>query len=201
MGAESAAEYVSGRERASVKAHLDSQHLQLQGGRKLKLALSEISKVEVSGDELKIRSGTIAFVLRLPAGQAAKWAAKILNPPSLATKLGLKPGKSIQMVGDLPAELQEAAAGASCAAKMPARLSADVAIVALPPAREAAVITAAAARLQPDSALWFVYRKGEAFNGDAVIAAARKAGLKDTKVARVSETHTGLRFIGAGKKT
>jgi hypothetical protein len=123
MGAESAAEYVSGRERARVKVHLDSQHLQLQGGHKLKLALSEISKVEVSGEELKIRSGTLAFVLRLPAGQATKWAAKILNPPSLATKLGLKPGKSIQMVGDLPAELQEAAGGAPCAAKMPARLS------------------------------------------------------------------------------
>lgn len=28
--------------------------------------------------------------------------------------------------------------------------------------------------------------------------AAREAGLKDTKVARISETHTGLRFIPRG---
>ncbi len=200
MGTESVAEYVSGRERAAVKVHLDGQHLQVQGGRRLKLALSEITRAEAAGDELRIRAGTQSFALRLPAGQAAKWAAKILNPPSLATKLGLKPGRSLQLVGELPDEITGTATGAAASARMPARLSADIAIVALPPAREAAVITAAAARLPKDSALWFVYRKGEAFNGDAVIAAARKAGLKDTKVARISETHTGLRFIRAGDK-
>jgi hypothetical protein len=200
MGAESAAEFVSGREKVAVKVHLDSQHLQLQGGRKLKLALSEISRAEARGDDLHIQAATSAFVLRLPVGQAAKWAAKILNPPSLATKLGLKPGRSVQLVGKLPPEVLEGAGSAKSSARMPARLTADIAIVALPPEGEAAVITAAATRLQKDSALWLVYRKGEAFNGDAVIAAARKAGLKDTKVARISDTHTGLRFIRAGGK-
>lgn len=200
MGAESAAEYISGRERTKVKAHLDSQHLQLQGGRKLKLPLGEIHKATAVGDELRIVAATQSFTLSLPAGQAAKWAAKILNPPSLATKLGLRPDRSTELVGEVPQELVDAAAGAARKARMPAKLGADVSIVALPPTREADVIAAAAMRLSPDSALWFVYRKGEAFNGDAVIAAARKAGLKDTKVTRISDTHTGLRFIRAGEK-
>jgi hypothetical protein len=51
-------------------------------------------------------------------------------------------------------------------------------------------------RLAPDGALWVVYPKGRREGGEMdVIAAGRDAGLKDVKVARVSPTHTGLKFV------
>ena len=57
--------------------------------------------------------------------------------------------------------------------------------------------SALAKALQPGAAAWLIYRKGGTINGDALIHAARAAGLKDTKVARISESHAGLRFIAA----
>jgi hypothetical protein len=45
------------------------------------------------------------------------------------------------------------------------------------------------------AALWVVYPKGvEAIREIEVIEAGRSAGLKHTKVARCSDTHTALRF-------
>ena len=50
--------------------------------------------------------------------------------------------------------------------------------------------------LKPDGALWIVYPKGvpEIREMD-VLLAGREAGLKDTKVASFSATHTALRFV------
>jgi hypothetical protein len=50
-------------------------------------------------------------------------------------------------------------------------------------------------RLKPGGALWIVYPKGvSAIREAEVITAGRGAGLKDTKVARFSDTHAALRF-------
>jgi hypothetical protein len=51
-------------------------------------------------------------------------------------------------------------------------------------------------RLDDDGALWIVYPKGNAGVREAdVLATGRAAGLKDVKVARISETHTALKFV------
>lgn len=198
MGNEALVEYACGRERLQVKAHLDSQALELRGGKKLRLPLSGITKAIASGDQLKIEAASVKFTLHLGNREAAIWAKKILNPPSLASKLGIKPDRDVMLVGSLPPEIGTAAAEAKSATKvtkLPAKLSADIALLALAPGKEASVISAAATRLEPGKALWLVYEKGYAFNGDKVIATARASSLKDTKVARISETHAALRFI------
>ncbi|MEQ1756551.1 MAG: hypothetical protein ABL973_20715 [Micropepsaceae bacterium] len=198
MGNEALVEYANGRERAQVKAHLDGQALELRGGRKLRVPLTTIAKAEVDGDRLRIETASTKFTLQLGAKDAALWARKILNPPSLATKLGVKADRTVLLVGKLPPEIVAAAmetAGVTKVASMPVKLGADITVLALEPTREAATISAAAKKLRAGKALWLVYQKGQAFNGDLVIAASRAAGLKDTKVARISETHSGLRFI------
>ena len=46
------------------------------------------------------------------------------------------------------------------------------------------------------AALWIVYPKGQkAITENDVIAAGRKAGLKDVKVVAFSPTHTALKFV------
>jgi hypothetical protein len=50
--------------------------------------------------------------------------------------------------------------------------------------------------LKPNGALWVVYPKGVAEVRELdVLMAGREAGLKDTKVASFSATHTALRFV------
>jgi hypothetical protein len=202
MGRESKVEYADGKDRAQVKAHLDSQSLELTGGKKLKLALASVKAATVDGDLLKIAAGAQKFSLALGAKEAEAWRKKILNPPSLADKLGFKPDKSVALIGEVPPEIAAAAKTAkstAAAAKLPKTIAADIAALMLAPGKEEQLIVASAKALAPASALWLVYEKGRAVNGDHVIALARKAGLKDTKVARVSQTHAALRFIKGGK--
>lgn len=203
MGRETRTSYIAGAERAPVKAHLDSQALQLSGGKKLTLPLSAVRAAKVEGDDLLIVAGKARFALRLGAKEAALWARKILNPPSLADKLGVKADKTVALVGAVPSEIVAAVKGAKAVvpARTPAKaFAADIAVLMLTPGQEAPLITAAAGGLRDGQALWLVYEKGREVNGDDVIALARKAGLKDTKVARVSEVHAALRFIRASAK-
>lgn len=204
MGREATIDYVAGKERAKVRAHLDSMALQLSGGKKLIVPLSDVRKATPVGDELRIETKTAKFALHLGAKEAASWAKKILNPPSLADKLGIKPGISVLTIGERVAEIDEALATATAshsATIAPAKLrAAALAILTLEPETAAKQIDTAAKVLGANTAIWFVYRKGTKPNGDDIIALARKAGLKDTKVARISETYAALRFI-AGDRT
>lgn len=132
--------------------------------------------------------------------EAAAWAKKILNPPTLGQKLGVKPDKAVLIVGERLKEIADATATAAnvehAAALTAAKAkAAAIVILTLDPAAAEKHIAAAAKAVGPATALWLVYCKGLKPNGDDIIMLARKAGLKDTKVARISETHAGLRFI------
>jgi hypothetical protein len=119
----------------------------------------------------------------------------LANP--LADKLGVKPDKAVLIVAEHLQEIADATAKAAnvehAAALTAAKAkAAAIVILTLDPAAAEKQIAAAAKALGPATALWLVYRKGLKPNGDDIIMLARKAGLKDTKVARISETHAGL---------
>ena len=201
MGREAKIEYFSGRERAEVRAHLDSFSLQLSGGKKLTVPLSDVRSAVVEGEALNVVAKDARFSLKLGAKEAASWAKKILNPPTLADKLGFKPDKTVVLAGAMVCEVAEAAKAAksvTTSARLPGAgkvFEGDIVALQLSPGKEATQIAAAARALGASTALWLVYAKGGAVNGDDVIMLARKTGLKDTKVARVSEAHAALRFI------
>ena len=199
MGREAKTLCIEGKQKFEVKAHLDSQALQLTGAKKLTLPLAQVRTATVEGEDLKVAAAGATFALRLGAKEAAAWAKKILNPPSLADKLGVKLGATVRLIGPRVKELDEAAPHADHAAALSAKVLAacDIAILTLTPAIAEKQITAAAKALPANTALWLVYEKGTKPNGDEIIRIARAAGLKDTKVARISETHAALRFIRA----
>ncbi len=199
MGREAKVAYRSGKDRAEVRAHLDSEALELTGGKKLKIRLADVREATAEGDALKVETKTEKFELALGAKEAAAWTKKILNPPTLADKLGLKADTKVLLVGARIAEIDEAAAKAGRAPALTAAnaKAANVVVLTLAPETAAKQIAAAAKALPKGTALWLVYLKGTKPNGDDIIGLARKAGLKDTKVARVSVTHAALRFIAA----
>lgn len=202
MGREARIAYISGKERADVRAHLDSASLQLSGGKKLIVQLSDVRTAKVVGEDLAIETKTEKFKLALGAKEAAAWAKNILNPPSLADKLGVKAETTVLLVGERIDEIDDAVAkGAKVerAATLTATKAkaANIVILTLVPETTPKQIEAAAKVLPKGTALWLAYTKGVKPNGDDIIRLARQSGLKDTKVARISVTHAALRFIAA----
>src|SRR5262245_10595038 len=83
------------------KARLETVVLSLRAADlKLDVPISEMKNVKEASGELtfKCRDGVVGLQLG-PA--AAKWADKILHPPSRIAKLGIKPGFRVSFVGTI----------------------------------------------------------------------------------------------------
>ena len=176
------------------KAYLETDHLLFRGPQRLKLEFKQLTAVKADGGALRLdfAGGPAVFEL---GDAAAKWEQKILHPPSRLEKLGVKPGVKIRVVGEFDPEfLAEAqAGGASLAAS-----AADLIFLAAEKSSDLRRIPKLAAAIPASGALWIVFPKGgKTIREIEVIEAGRAAGLKDTKVARFSSTHTALRFAAA----
>ena len=124
---------------------------------------------------------------------AAKWADKILHPPSRATKLGIKPGLTVRLAGEFEREFLDELRDLPSAT---GRVKADLIFLAAPERGALAQIPKLTATLKPAGALWVIYPKGvKVIREIEVLDAGRAAGVKDTKVASFSRTHTALRFV------
>ncbi len=176
------------------KAYLETDHLLFRGEERLKVLFQDLQAVSAGAGRLKLEfAGGPAELALGPA--AEKWARKILHPPSRLDKLGVKAGMAVAIQGefaaDFLAELRQRKV-----AVVDAKRPADLIFLAAENGDGLARIRTLVARLMPAGGLWVVYPKGvSAIRETEVIRAGREAGLKDTKVAKFSETHTGLRFV------
>jgi hypothetical protein len=174
------------------KAWLETDHVLFRGTERLKVLFKDMKKVQAEGGILRLEfTGGPA---ELELGDAAeKWAHKILNPPTRMQKLGIKPGMAVLVVGDFDADFL---AGLEASRVEPATGRADLIFLAAETKSKLSRIGKLAPMLNPDGALWVIYPKGvAAIREIEVIEAGRKAGLKDSKVASFSLTHTGLKFV------
>ena len=191
MGQEVACTLTLRRRAIEGIALLESDHILFRGGERIKIALRQVTGVKASGGVLRLDCPDGPAELQLgPA--AEKWAHKILHPPSRVDKLGVKPGQSISVSGRFdPDFLRELGR----ARPRPVKES-DLIFLA---AEDRAALDKAKALvpyLKPSGALWVVYPKGvQAITQDDVFRVLRDAGLKDTKVASFSSTHTALKFV------
>lgn len=200
MGLEAKCTLRLGRERLAVKAHLDSDRLELRGGHRLDLPFKAVTAASAKpGGALHLVHGGGAFVLEFadPA-TAEKWAQRIRSPKSLIDKLGVKPGARVAVLGvddgEFLAQLTQRI-GAKPATKPGAAL--DFLFYAADCAAELARLKPLKAHLQPAGAIWVVSRKGKAatIKDVDVMEAARDAGLVDNKVCSFSATHTALKLV------
>jgi len=172
------------------KAYLETDFLLFRGEERLKVAFRELQAVRAEGGllHLEFPGGPAALEL----GKAAeKWADKIRNPPTRASKLGLKPGLAVRLEGAFEADFLDELKSV----RLESKGKADLVFLRAEGAGDLARLTKVKAWLRPAGALWVVYPKGiAAIREIEVLEAGRAAGLTDTKVARFSETHTALRF-------
>jgi len=180
----------SGGDEAEAKALLETDEVIVRSPFRLKVSRSDITGTAVDGDRLTIdHAGGPPLVLELGAKEAAKWAHDIANPKTVADKLGVKPGQRVRLVGDADRELVGAGVAADGG-------EADVVFLQLDEPSDLAHIAELRPQIAPDGAIWVIRPKGRDDLTEAmVLGAGRDAGMYDVKTARISATHTGLKFV------
>ena len=184
-------------ERHQGKILLETSELIFRGkDYRLKISFAEMRDVQAKNGELRIatRDGVLTFEV----GTAAeKWREKILHPKTRVQKLGVKEGTKVRLLGELPSDfVNELKAASAEIIQTSASANADHNFIAAEDKNSLAAIAKHAKKLKDAEALWVVYEKGKKdLTENDVIAAGRKAGLKDVKVVGFSSTHTALKFV------
>ena len=122
---------------------------------------------------------------------------KILHPKTRSEKLGVKANEAVCLLGkfddDFLAELSSCTKNVSLGKIAGAP---DWIFFAAESAKELSQVARLTKSLKNRAALWIVYPKGQKqITENEVIAAGRKAGLRDVKVVGFSPTHTALKFV------
>ena len=112
---------------------------------RLKIPFKDLTSVEAADGILRLEFAGSEAAFELGEA-AAKWAAKILHPPSRLDKLGVKPGSPVALVGEFEADFLEELR-ARKAAVLDGRASADLLFLAAGGARDLARIPKLIARL------------------------------------------------------
>jgi hypothetical protein len=128
---------------------------------------------------------------------AARWAERILHPPSRLDKLGVKPGQRVGMVSLEDAELLAELRGRGVEPETGALAGAyDLLFVGVERPEELAGIAALRVHLTPSGGIWVISPKGRRELRDVeVIESGRAAGLVDVKVAAFSASHTANKLV------
>jgi hypothetical protein len=181
------------RTRMEGKAYLETDFVLFRGPERFKISFSELTGVKADGGLLKLEfSGGPAELELGPA--AEKWARKILNPPSLVDKLGVKSALKVRLIGEFEAGFRNEIAQRQ--AVVVTKGKCDLLFLIAGKSSELERIPKLKVNLKPRGALWVVYPKGVPDIKEIhVIQAGRAAGMKDVKVARFSATHTALKFV------
>ncbi len=197
MGLESNIQATFKGRTATGKARLEADALEFRSDAfKLSVPLKQIKKAVARDGTLTIASsqGTIALELG-PA--AARWAAKIQNPPSRLDKIGVKPDWKVSVIGAVDQDFLNELARAVHQLSVGRTLKRSDAIF-LGATKEADLRRLAALKssIQRDGAIWVIRPKGRPeISERAVMAAGKAAGLVDVKVVGFSPTHTAEKFV------
>lgn len=128
---------------------------------------------------------------------APSWAQAITNPRSRIDKLDVKPASRVAVIGvqddDFLAELR---ARAASVAESDAVENVDLIFYAVDHVLDLERLAALRERIVPNGGVWLIHPKGDPeLKHEPIVAAAKRAGLIDTKTARFSDTHTALKLV------
>lgn len=192
MGTNSHGIVTVGGKPVNVEADFASDHVVFSGGRRGEVKYSKIEVLGTAKGKLKIRVD--GAVMEFPLGDKVdRIANKIRKPPSLLDKLGIKEGATGNFLAT-PAWFAKQAEAAGLVEGYPSKTVPLLIIAAQD--LDSLGFEDWRTRIDPDGALWVVYRKAQhGFREQDIILAGREAGLKDIKMVRFDDTHTALKFV------
>jgi hypothetical protein len=199
MGTELAVEAKYRRKSDQVKLHLDGKTLTLRGELKLAIPLKEVRQAVAKDGQLTIMWNDETIVLSV-GDQAARLADKILHPPSLLDKLGIKPKSVVSVMGlDDPSFIKELRQRTDSVSEGSVKPKSDVVIVRAARHSDLQRLKTLRRSLQSNGAIWVLWKKGLKAPKDVkesdVFAAGKAHGLVDVKVAAFSEELSALKFV------
>lgn len=180
---------------------LETDDLQFRGEFRLKIPLQDIRSVDATAGSLRVefQDSEVSFEL---GGLAERWAERIRNPRSLIDKLDVKPGSRVAVLG-----VTDDAFLTQLRERTDYVLMHDLAdnldLIFLQAESQADLEQFASCRLDESlrreavgGGIWVVAPKGRCDIAELdVLQTGRACGLKDTKVARFSPTHTAHKFV------
>jgi hypothetical protein len=177
-------------------AVLEQQEIVFRGPVRLKIPLGSITSATSRDGSLEVRfaNSTARFGLG-PA--AAKWAARITNPPSRLDKLGVKAGVTVVTIDIVDDRFLKEMIQRSARVLTDARRGeADLVFFGAESRTALGKLAAYTPLIKSNGAFWVIRPKGTTIITESdVMAAGKKAGLVDVKVVSFSETHTAEKFV------
>jgi len=182
-----------------IKLHLDGKELTLRDELKLSIPLKEVRDVATKDGQLTIKWADDKIVLRV-GDKAAQLADKILHPPSLLDKLGIKRGHVVSIIGfDDQAFLRDIRKRTESVVVGSIQLQSDVVIFRPATKADLKRLKTLQKSLQRDGGIWILRTKGSTKPGDAtemdVINTARDSGLVDVKISAFSDELTAMKVV------
>ena len=205
MGAEAICSVRYAGQVSEGKALLETTEVIFRGGDfRLRIPFVEMTSIAAEDGELRLGYGGDVAVFEL-GRDASKWAEKIRNPRGLIEKLGVKPGMRIVVLGIEDSEfLSELSRRFGAPEGDTGNADADLVFYEADRMDDLAQLPALRRAIKPAGAVWVVSPKGKAalevpetkrVRDVDVMAAAREAGLVDTKVVSFSATRTALKLV------
>lgn len=196
MGSEATCKAQFGKQQSEGKVLLETSEILFRGGFRLKIPFSKIQSAKAVNGELRLQTEEGLAVFHVGTA-AEKWCDRILHPKSRVEKLGVKPGARVSLVGKLePAFLTELRELTTSVSKEKAATESEWIFFAADSKEALSALSKISKSMKGAAALWIVYPKGQKhITENDVIAAGRRANLKDVKVVGFSSTHTALKFV------
>ena len=194
MGLEIKCDALHNGEPFTGKLYVDSEQLKYSGpGISWFLALSAPFRCAVEGEFLHIVVG--ATKLRFHIGpDVSKWEKKILHPPTLGDKLGLKPGTRVWLDGTFPPALKSSLELKECV-ECKKTVDANLAFLILDHKKQLPKIRKLKDRLSPHTPIWILYPKGiDEIKESDVMNEAALCGLGPSKIASFDDRLTAMRY-------
>jgi hypothetical protein len=184
------------KQESEGKALLETSEILFRGEFRLKIPFSTIKSAKAVDGELRLQTAEGLAVFQLGAA-AEKWCEKILHPKSRIEKLGVKPGAKVSLIGGFDAGfLTEIGKLTKSVNKTKVSGDSEWIFFNADSKEDLGAMPRISKSMQGAAALWIVYPKGQKhITENDVLAAGRKAGLKDVKVVGFSPSHTALKFV------
>lgn len=198
MGNEANCAASLGKQKARGKALLETSELIFRsedGALRFKIPFSSVKSAKAVDGELRLEipEGLAVFVL---GANAEKWCEKIRHPKTRMEKLGVRRDASVSVIGDFDANFLAELRSSTKNINGKLTDGSEGIFFAAGSSKELVQVPKLAKSVKGAAALWIVYPKGQkTITENDVLAAGRKAGLKDVKVVGFSPTHTALKFV------
>lgn len=197
MGQEAICRVRIGDQAVDAKCLLETTEIIVRGDLRLRIPLKSITDLVEDDEELRVGYPDGVAVFELGAKAASKWAGIIRNPKGLLDKLGVKEGSTVAVIGVIDEAFLRQLEGRNIAVKTALTPGDDLVFYKADEVSDLTRLEELKQAIKANGAIWVVSPKGRGarIKDIDVMAAARQAGLVDTKVASFSDTHTSLKLV------